>query len=607
MEPERYSSRGNYVLLVKPWGLKIKSSKGSSLLEELTKAGISVDNPCGGKGTCKKCTVKILPAGEDTPVEVLSCQTLVEQDLEVTVPLLEESPDIKSGISSLGDYTKLNSCVKLHPVKLDSASHKESYQEKLQFLLPSHVVIDNPLDILKTVAPLAGKEAPLTAITVNGFLSDVKQKGYFENRDLLGIAIDLGTTTVMGVLFDLKNGTSLGTTSRENLQKIGGADVISRSTYAMEKENGLESLQEKTRETINLVIDDLIHRNSYSIEDIWEMLVVGNTTMLHLLWGISPRSLVLAPYQPVLRKDMSLPAKNFQVNINPRGRIYSAPCISGYVGADALSAVIATGLHQKERPSLLIDIGTNGEMVMGNRERLLACSTAAGPAFEGARIRHGMRGSPGAIQNVEIEESKIKTDVINGGPPKGICGSGLVDAVAAMRRYEIITAVGRFAPKETLPASLRERVQQGETGPEFFLALPEESSRPEGVSLNRKDIGELQLAKGAICAGIKILLKQLNIEMEDLEEILLAGAFGNYLKSESAARIGLWPSYPVKKVKPVGNAAGIGAQMLLLSGDLREETIKLYREIEHINLAGEPDFVNEYSDAMMLPGEPWQL
>ncbi len=594
---------GKSTITVYPWGLRVKADKGTTLLQALFDAGIQVESPCGGRGTCGKCTLKVIPAAQpgSKEEEVLACQTTLENDLIVTVPQQEETTDMKSVLSSLDTERELDSSVKIH--SLDISSSVDSYEEELLRQLPEGTRLENRLEILQNIAPFSGKrDITLQGITVNNVLVDIN-KDNTPPENVLGVAIDLGTTTVMGSLMDLTDGSSLGTVSHENQQKIGGADVISRSSYAMEQEDGLETLQQKTKDTINGIIDDLLEKASARREDIWETIIVGNTTMLHLFWGILPQSLVLAPYQPVLRKELNLSSGDLMLHMNPRGRVYTIPCVSSYVGADALSAVMATRLHHGDKPRLLIDIGTNGEMVMGCKDRLVACSTAAGPAFEGARIRQGMRGTTGAIEKVEIEGETVKNHVIGKEKPRGICGSGLLDAVAALYQAGVITKVGKFSPADSLPSFLRERLVEGETGTEFLLALPEESSNNKGVSLNRQDIGELQLAKGAIAAGIKILLKKMDIEMEDLEEVLLAGAFGNYLRKESASAIGLWPSYPVEKVRSVGNAAGIGAQMLLLSGTLRREAESLHKKIEHINLGKDADFSKEFSSSMMLKSE----
>ncbi len=589
-----------FSIKVLPWGLRLKYRQGETIQQNLARGGIYVESPCGGRGTCGKCTVKVAYSQDEDFQEVLSCQTVLEETAVVEVPLAQEYEDVKSAMSVLTKEIELQPSVELIDINLKST--KDSYEEELRRQLSVQKEgreAENYLELLNQAAEFAGKDEDFSAAMVDGLPAEINP-GKTMERHMLGVAIDLGTTTVMGSLMDLREGTALATTSKENLQKFAGADVISRSNYAMQDHENLKELQQKTVKTINQILKELLSSFPAPQEDVFEMTVVGNTTMLHLLLGLSPRSLVLAPYHPVLRRQTSVVAERLGININPKGRVYTSPCISSYVGADALSAVMATGLHQGERPRLLIDIGTNGEMVLGWKDRIAACSTAAGPAFEGAKIRNGMRGAPGAIGRVNIDHEKVDYDVIGGERPQGIAGSGLVDAVAAMLNSGVIFPIGKFADPDSLPQGLKERFREGEQGIEFVLATPEESHNSQGISLNRKDVGELQLAKGAICAGVKILLKYLDLKMEQVEEVLLAGAFGNYLRKTSAASIGLWPDYPEDKVKGVGNAAGVGAQMMLISQPLRREGENLYREIEHLNLGGHPDFTQHFSQSMML-------
>jgi len=330
---------------------------------------------------------------------------------------------------------------------------------------------------------------------------------------------------------------------------------------------------------------------------------VGNTTMQHLFLGISPAALAQSPYVPVTSDAACVRAADLGLNIDPEAHVWALPNIAGWVGGDTVGVILATNVHQQEQPALALDIGTNGEMALGSRQRLVTCSTAAGPAFEGAQLSCGMRAADGAIDAVSID-GDVHWHTIGESAPRGVCGSGLVDLVAQMLRAGIIDDSGMMRAADDLRSdghsSLADRLIQ-ENGRRFFeLARPSEGAGGRAVRVSQRDVRELQLAKGAIRAGIEILLKELGLRHEDVRTVFLAGAFGNYIKPQSALDIGLIPLFPNAQIVPVGNAAGSGAKMALLSLAARQEASKIQRETEYLELSGRPDFQEQFAEAMIF-------
>jgi len=419
-----------------------------------------------------------------------------------------------------------------------------------------------------------------------------------------GLAFDLGTTTVVGWLVDLDTGDTLAARAVTNPQNVYGADVISRIGHAGTHE-GLRQLQQKILAACNEIIRCLLDEGRVAGDEIYEIVAVGNTTMSHLFLGIDPTFLATAPYVPAFAGRMELEARELGLDVMPAGRVVVLPNIAGYVGSDTVGVMLATDIGRRPGFCLAVDIGTNGEVVLAGRGRLLTCSTAAGPAFEGARIRHGMRAAAGAIEGVRIDGGEVGLEVIDDATPLGICGSGLLDAAAAMVQVGLISPTGRLLPPESLPEGvppgLKERLRRGKDGTEFVLAQDGSVATGEDIVITQKDIRELQLAKAAIYAGIQVLLKELEVTPEEIDEILLAGAFGNYIKIDSALALGLLPAVAPGRIKAVGNAAGDGARMALISGTARAEASDLARRAGHVELSTWPDFQDEFVNAMYFP------
>jgi uncharacterized 2Fe-2S/4Fe-4S cluster protein (DUF4445 family) len=416
---------------------------------------------------------------------------------------------------------------------------------------------------------------------------------------VFGLAVDIGTTTVVAKLIDLADGKLIAAEADFNPQSVHGDDVVSRITFARTDEH-LTELQRLIVECINNLIGRLCRDTGIDSDCICELTVVGNTTMTHILLHLPVAQLGQAPYKAYALDAHDIPAKDLDIKINPKANVHVVENIAGFVGSDIVAAALAVDINLAEQLTLLVDIGTNGELVCGDKSKLYAASCAAGPALEGARISRGSRAVNGAIESVYINDGDIDVDVIGNGPPSSICGSGIIDAVAVMLDSGVLDSTGRIikpaAAKNKLSPAITQRIVIENDQPAFVLMFNVDGS--PALTLTQQDIREVQLAKAAIAAGIKLLLKKLNIKEDDLDQILLAGAFGNYIKRSSAIRIGLLPPVPEERIHFVGNAASSGARMILLNRTARELAGHLARRIEYIEIAHEPEFMNVYTNSM---------
>ncbi len=416
---------------------------------------------------------------------------------------------------------------------------------------------------------------------------------------IFGLAVDIGTTTVVAKLIDLADGKLIAAEADFNPQSIHGDDVVSRITFAQTDEH-LTELQRLIVECINNLIVRLCKKTEIDSDCICEMAVVGNTTMTHILLHLPVAQLGQAPYRAYSLGAHDVPAKDLNIKINPQTNIHTVENIAGFVGSDIVAAALAVDINLAEQLTLLVDIGTNGELVCGDKNRLYAASCAAGPALEGARISQGSRAVNGAIEAVYTNEDDIDVDVIGDNPPCSICGSGLVDAVAVMLDLGVLDSTGRIikpaSAKTKIPSALARRIIIRNDQPAFVIAFAQDDT--PAVVLTQQDVREVQLAKAAIAAGIRLLLKKLNLKEDDIQQILLAGAFGNYIRRSSALRIGLLPDVPEERIHFVGNAASSGARMILLNRTARELAGHLARRIQYVEIAHEPEFMNIYTDSM---------
>lgn len=531
-----------------PDGKTVRVESGTTILQAAVQAGIRLDTPCGGKGTCAKCRVRIrsgqAPSAESsrlTPDELaqgwrLACLTRVTEPLEVEVPA-----------SAL----------------MTSAE---------QILVDGDPVLPRPDPDTETGS--------------------------------LGVAIDLGTTTVAGALFDLKTGLERAVSATMNRQVRVGDDVISRIDAVRHDAAELPHLQHLAAETVNDVIRSLCDACGEKPDAVRKLTLAGNTTMQQILLGIDPSPLGEAPFTPAFISAKTVDAARTGIRIHPDAALTVFPQIGGFVGGDTVAGLLSAHFESRTKPTLLVDIGTNGEIALLRDGRIFAASTAAGPAFEGARIRQGMRATEGAIDRIDLCGGEIRCRVIGDVPPRGLCGSALVDAAALLLRCGVIEPEGGFA--DTSPESgensgrFRNRIVSVENGPAFVLAY--DASGAPAVTLTQRDIRELQLASGAIRAGIETLLRRAGLTADSLDTILVAGGFGNYIRGENALRIGLLPPLRETAIHAIGNASLTGAKRLLLAP--REELARaddILSRTVHVALAGEPAFSDLFMTYMGFP------
>jgi len=523
----------HFSITFKPDGEQILIHSGATLIEAAGQAGIILNTVCGGKGTCWKCLVYLEPDAR----EVLACQYKIDSDLTVTVPAGSRFFEQRILTESIDSKSRVQPDVYKKYVQADSA------------------------------------------VTI------------------FGLAVDLGTTTVVARLIDMAGGQCLATEAALNPQTRFGDDVVSRIAYAQTGKEFAE-LHEVIIDCINDLTGKLCTKAAIEADDIFEMCIAGNTTMNHIFLGLPIIQLGQAPYEAYSLDAHNVPPGELGLRINPSGNIYTVENIAGFVGADTTAVALATDIDSAEEMTLIVDIGTNGEIVLGTKNKLYAASCAAGPALEGARITCGSRAFDGAIEAVVINEGDIDLDVIGNVPPRSICGSGLIDAVAVMLDLGVINGTGRFAETKTLehklPPAIFARLFEQDGQPAFRLAGAANSP----VFLSQKDIRQMQLAKGAIRAGIKLLQQKIGLEDSGIKRILLAGAFGNYISRRSALRIGLLPAVEAERIRFVGNAAAAGAQMILLSRQCRDQARELARKIEYVEIAHEPDFQMVFAESM---------
>ena len=415
-----------------------------------------------------------------------------------------------------------------------------------------------------------------------------------------GIAFDIGTTTVVGMLWNLHSNELVDVEAKTNYQSVYGADVISRIQFCNSNPSNLSIMQQKIIDCLNDILEELCVRNQINPEFIYDVTVVGNTTMSHLFLGVTPQSLARTPFAPVFCSAQNVQAKDLKLNVCPQANVYLLPNIAGHVGSDIVGMILASELYKKTGCHIAIDIGTNGEIVAIKDGQMVTCSTAAGPAFEGATIAQGMRAASGAIEAVEITSDHVSIKTIDNQPAIGICGSGLIDIVAELLKSQIIDRTGRMlTSKEALEKgihpALASRLKGSAPDTSFVLTSPSDEIV---VSITQQDIREVQLAKGAILAGIQTLMKTLDIQDEQIDSILIAGAFGNYIQKENALRMGLFPDISSEKIISIGNAAGAGSSMALLSDRIRELSSSIANNTQHIELSMNMDFQEFYIYAM---------
>jgi len=624
---QKYRLHGVW-LNVLPDDLWLRIPRGETVWEALQDTGVELDSDCGGLGKCGKCKIKVLSETDPPSIEEeelldkgeleqgirLACRTRVNRDMVISteeaeteeeylkiltsshhlshryIPIAELEPLISKRLLSLSPDIQKDGLADLDVIKMA--------------LGPEYEDLNAPLDCLRTL-PEKFKEIHSrgTAVLHEHCLLDWQERGKANKR--YGLVFDLGTSTLVGKLFNLVDGSEVAVTSCLNSQSRRGADLISRLQYIREHPRGLATLQHLVINDLNRLTAHLLLTASLQPEDIFIAVAAGNTTMQHIFLGLSPAAIAEAPFSPVTTDGLIVSAADVGLRLHPTALVYVMPVKSGYIGGDLLGVVITSGAAEQEDEIILgLDLGTNGEIFLGNAKRLLTCSAAAGPALEGARISHGMIARAGAIEGVSLEEGELHYRVIGNVKPKGICGSGLVDLIAVLLHRGVIDEEGLICPPQKKGNDdLSSRIISRGGVNDFLVASAEESHDDRPIYLTQKDVRELQLAKAAIAAGIKTLMDDLCIGIQDINHVYLAGALGNYVDPYSTIRTGLIPPVNLEIVRSLGNAASTGASLILLIKSYWKTAAELSHFIEHIELSNRSDFNQYFVEHMDFPEE----
>ena len=603
-----------------PSGRSVFVLKGTTIVEAAGRAGMNVDTPCGGQGTCGKCRVRITsvattPSEAETKVFTseelrdgwrLACQTPILGDVAMHVPDSSLMFTNQQIVTAARDITKIEAQPAVRkryiqlgePSRTDSKPDLERLEDQIGNCKMSLAQIRNLPHWLRD-NDFRGTAVLLDHHLIGFELGDTTHQCY-------GAAFDIGTSTIVGSLLDLGNGSELDIAARMNPQVAYGDDVLSRINHASSCDQCLQQLHAEVIASINEMIEKMCQRKDIDRENIYEVAIAGNPTMEHLVCGLDPSGLGKVPFVPVHSKGLVFPARELGVSIHHQGWAYLLPLLGGFVGGDITAGILVTGLTSKTGPVLLLDVGTNGEIVLAKDGHIWASSTAAGPALEGARISCGMRATHGAIEKLVFEDD-VRWSTIGSVAPVGICGSGLIDLAAELLNNGLVSSNGRLLSCDECPVqvpdALKRRIRRREDGQmEFLVYEPPRGRKDMRVTVTQQDIREIQLAVGAIRAGIEILLHNTNTKAAELKEVFIAGGFGAFIRRSNAQRIGLLPSHiDRRKIGFVGNTSLNGAQWALLSIPAREKAEEIARSISHVQLSLDPDFQEEFAKAMIFP------
>lgn len=615
--------------------------EGKNILYAILAVGISFKASCGGKGTCSRCKVLLKEGkvnssatGKLTEEElaagyVLACQSIPESDLIIEIPEESQLSEHQMVLDDPGERFAGGETYAKGLLAEGNGLFAQGFCEplyrkvKLKILKPS---LDDPEDdlgrLLRTLHQELGIEHLRLDLDTIRSLPHVLRKAGWEvivhlteaagyraieieeiepvqaDKKYYGLAVDIGTTTVVVHLVDLETGVSLGVKGTYNRQAIFGDDVISRIIYADEHPNGLQELQRAVMSTINELIDNLKKAHRISHADVRAAVCAGNTTMTHLFLGLKPTYIRLEPYVPVANNIPAVRAHRLGLKIYPRAWVQCVPGIASYVGGDITAGVLITGMAEREEMTLFIDVGTNGEMVLGNKEWLIACSCSAGPAFEGSGIRDGMRAMKGAIEFVDVADEGVKVEyrTIGNVPPVGICGSGLIDCLASLSKSGVIDRAGNF-----VPGLYTRRLRKKDDEVEFVLSWAENSGRGKDIAISEPEIKNLIRSKAAVFAGVRSMLTMVGLPLKAIERIFIAGGFGRHINIQQAIAIGMFPDLGTEKYTYIGNSSVKGAKLALLSQPAREKLQELAGHITYLELSGDNTFYEEFVSALFLP------
>ena len=619
-----------HLVIFQPSGQRARIEKGKNLLEAAREMGVDIESICGGQKTCGKCKVRVQEGfferyGIRSKADHLS-PLAEEEEQELTKDEIEQGYRLACAANVLGDILlfvpeesrggtqvvrkevtlrkiNINPAIKTYSLTLEKPTLSDPVGDYDRLLLA--LESKHGLRGLRADLPvLAGISKTLREsdweVTVAVWMDkEIVRVASGSSMPCYGLAIDIGTTTVAGYLCDLKTGTVAAVHSLMNPQVTYGEDVMSRVTYIMTHDNGLTELHREIIGAVNDIIANVCSNAGIEADDILELCVVGNTVMHHLFLNINPEWVGVSPFVPAIQDSMDVKASELGIGVNEAANVHLLPIEAGFVGADNVGVLIAEAPYEKDEMQLIIDIGTNGEILVGNKDKLLAASCATGPALEGAHIHFGMRAAPGAVERVKIDPETLDAEyrIISGDDnerARGICGSGIIDAIAELFRTGIVEKSGRFNKSLTTP-----RIVQSGKSPEYVIVPGEETAIGKNITITIGDVRAVQLAKGAIYGASKILMNRLGIEKVD--RVVLAGAFGSYIDRTCAMMMGMFPDCPLENVVAVGNAAGDGARMALLDINKRREAREQARRVEYIELTLEKDFEREYVEAMHFP------
>jgi uncharacterized 2Fe-2S/4Fe-4S cluster protein (DUF4445 family) len=602
------SSNLFYQIDFEPVGKRVRVTKDKSLLAAAQEAGVALAAVCGGVGVCKDCKIRLI-SGEVSAITQsereaftpdalsrgwrLACQVFPHADLKIEVPVESMTTSQRLQTEGLSKVVEINPSVQafdfeLPPPDLDDL---RADWERFSSILggnpqkPTAVVMSVLMQFSTRmrVQNWSGRALIGQDSEVIGFLN--KDSGYY------GLAVDIGTTKVAAYLVNLVSGKTLGRTAAMNPQIAYGEDVVSRIAYANQGLSKQQVLQDGLVKVINEMALELCQSVATYPEHIADFVVVGNTAIHHLFAGLSVRQLGEAPYVPAIRSALRFPAREIGLVCAPGAKVYLPPNIAGYVGADHVAILIAAGLHDNEEISLALDIGTNTEISLSKDSRLVCCSCASGPAFEGAHIHAGMRAVPGAIERAAFHRGEWLISTVDHAPPVGICGSGVLDVVAALLESGQIDSTGRFTDKA-------HRLVDHPHGGAIILVPADKTGTGKEILVTRSDVREIQLAKAAIRAGIEALLQATDVDAQEITQFIVAGAFGTYLNIESAVGVGMFPRLPQDRYQQIGNAAGGGAQQMLISMPTRSAAEAILEKMDYIELTTDPGFLENYVEAM---------
>jgi uncharacterized 2Fe-2S/4Fe-4S cluster protein (DUF4445 family) len=597
---------------------EVRVPGGVNVFDAASWNGIAIDSTCAGHGTCKKCLVRVLdgqlPAG---PLDQralsaeqlrqgwrLACRATPTGDLRVEVPPMATRP--KAATVGVGRQVILRPAVQKRLVTLTEPTLADQLPDVDRLLAAiDDLELRVDLHALRELPQaLRRNDYTATAVIVDDVLIGVE--GGDTTAHSYGLAVDLGTTTVVATLLDLSTGTPVAVASMLNKQQVFGGDVISRISATMLDPLALARLTQAAHATLAELVAEVCEEASIPPQQVYEVALAGNATMVHLALGIDPEALGVAPFVMTADRWPDLTAADLGITVHPRARAYVFPALGAYVGGDIVAGMLASGMDRDRRLRLFIDVGTNCEIVLGDSSRLVSTAAPAGPAFEGASIRCGMRAADGAVEAVTVTADDVRLQVIGDVPALGLCGSGLVDAVAGLVGIGLLDASGRLldaAAARQSHSGLADRLVEVAGERVFVLhwkGAPGDAE--DAVFLSQRDVRELQFAKAAIATGWRLLIEELGVEVEDIQQVLLAGSFGSYLSPASAIRIGLVPKVPLLRIVSAGNVAGEGAKMTLLSLRERAGAQTLLEEVRYVELSDRPDFNDLFVDQLSFPG-----